>query len=84
MRFSDSNSHRTGYKDNIENHPVQEQKVVIFEQSSEANCIKKFENMKAFRTDLKNLVISEYNCTVESVPELLDDFNRRYSGYNRY
>jgi hypothetical protein len=27
MRFSDTNSHRTGYNGNIENHLVQEQKV---------------------------------------------------------
>jgi putative DNA primase/helicase len=83
MRFSDINSHRTGWKDNIENHPVQEQKVINSEQSNEDNILKKYNNIRAFRTDLKNLVMSKYNCKVESVPELLDDFNKLYPGYKQ-
>ena len=41
IRFSDTNSHRTGYKDNIENDLVQEQKVTNSEQFNEENFIKK-------------------------------------------
>ena len=59
MRFSDINSHRTRYKDNIENHPVLDQKVVNSEQSNEDNILKKDKKLKSFRTDLKNLVISK-------------------------
>jgi putative DNA primase/helicase len=73
----------TGYKDNIENHLVQEQKVVNSEQLNEANFVKKPEDIKSFRTDLKNLVRSNYNGVVESIPDLLNDFNKRYPGYNQ-
>jgi hypothetical protein len=83
MRFLDSNSHLTGYKDNIESHPVQEQKVTNFEQFNEGNFIKKDEYIKSFQTDLKNFVRSDYNCVVKSIPELLSDFNRRYPGYQQ-
>jgi len=83
MRFSDTNSHRTGYKDNIENNLVQEQKVTNSEQSNEDNLVKKFEYIKSFRTYLKNLVRNNYNCRVESIPDLLSDFNRKYPGYQQ-
>ena len=83
MRFSDISSHMTGYKDNIENDLVQEQKVTNFEQFNEENFIKKDEYIKSFRTDLKNLVRSDYNCSVDSIPDLLTDFNRRYPGYKQ-
>jgi putative DNA primase/helicase len=83
MRFFDTNSHLTGYKDNIENHPVQEQKVTNSDQFNEDNFIKKDGYIKSFQTDIKNLVINNYNCRVESIPELLNDFNRRYPGYKQ-
>jgi putative DNA primase/helicase len=53
------------------------------DQFNEDDFVKKCENIKAFRTDLKNLVISEYNFTVENIPDLLADFNRRYPGYKQ-
>jgi hypothetical protein len=77
MRFSYTNSHWTGYKGNIENHLVQEQKMISSEQFNEDHYVKKLENIKALRTDLKNLVVSEYNCNVKSIPDLLTDFNKR-------
>jgi putative DNA primase/helicase len=83
MRFLDISSLRVGYNDNIENHPVQEQKMINYEQSNEANYIKKLENIMAFKTDLKNLVTSKYKGTVESVPDLLDDFTKLYPGYKQ-
>jgi putative DNA primase/helicase len=83
MRFSDINSHRTGYKDSIENHPVQEQKVVNSEQSNEDNCIKKCENIRAFRTDLINFVMSDSNQNGKNLQDLLTDFNNRYPGYKQ-
>jgi hypothetical protein len=54
------------------------------DQFNENNFAKKCKNLKAFWTDLKNLVICEYNSTVEIVPDLLADFNRRHPGINRY
>jgi putative DNA primase/helicase len=36
-----------------------------------------------FGTDLKNLVRRDYNGVVESIPDLLSDFNRRYPGYQQ-
>jgi putative DNA primase/helicase len=83
MRFFDTNSHWTRYKDNIESHPVQEQKVTNSDQFNEDNFIKKDEYIKSFRTDLKNLARNDYNCVVESVTDLLDDFNSRYPGYKQ-
>jgi hypothetical protein len=83
MRFSDINSHITGCKDNIENHLVQEQKTINSEQFNEYNFVKKDEYIKSFQTDLKNLVRCEYNCVVESVTDLLNDFNRRYPGHQQ-
>ena len=56
IRFSDSNSHRTGCKDDMENYLVQEQKVINSEQSDEDNFVKKNKNLSLYRTDLKNLV----------------------------
>ena len=47
-RFFDINSHRTRYKDNIENYLVQGQKVVNFEQTNETNFVKKFKYIKSF------------------------------------
>ena len=53
------------------------------EQPNDSNILKKDRNIRAFRTDLTNLVITEHNCKVESVPELLDNFNRLYTGYKQ-
>ena len=83
MHFSDISSHRTGYQDNIENHPVQEQKTINSEQSNEGNILKKDTNIRSLRTDLKNLVRSKYNGVVESVPDLLNDFTKLYPGYKQ-
>jgi len=83
MCFLDSERHRTGSQDNHVNTPVLDQKVINSDQPYEINCIKKDENIESFRTDLKKLVVSKYNCTVESVPDLLADFNRRYPGYKQ-
>jgi hypothetical protein len=83
MRFSDIISHRTGYKDNIENDLVREQKAVNFDQPNEGNNTQKCEDIRSFRIDLKNLVASKYNCKVESVPDLLNDFTKLYPGYNQ-
>ena len=83
MRFSDINNHMTGCQDNIENDLVLDQKVTNSEQSNEENFIKIYENFKSSRTDLKNLVRSEYNGVVENIPDLLKDFNRRYPGYKQ-
>ena len=83
MRFSDTNSHRTGYKDNIENYLVQEQKVVNPEKSNEGNDVKKCENLKVFRTELKNFVMNGYDRNGKSIPDLLADFNKRYPGYKQ-
>ncbi len=83
MRFSDNNSRRTGCKDNIEKDLVLDQKVTNSEQSNEENFIKIYENFKSSRTDLKNLVRSEYNGVVENIPDLLKDFNIRYPGYKQ-
>ena len=83
MRFLDNRQHRTGLQDKLANMPVLDQKMIIQVQLNEENCINKFENIMAFRTDLKNLVISEYNCSVESIPDLLAEFNRRYPGYKQ-
>ena len=83
MRFFDTNSHLTGYTANIESHLVQEQKVTNSERFNEENFIKKDEYIKSFRTDLKKLVRSNYNDVVESIPDLLNDFNRRYPGYKQ-
>ncbi len=83
MRFFDIDRPRTGYQGNIENHPVQEQKMINSDPFNEFYFVKKYESIKSFRTDLKNLVISDYNCTVESIPYLLDDFNKRYPGYKQ-
>jgi hypothetical protein len=63
--------------------PVLDQKVINYEQSEEDNILKKDTNIKAFRIDLKNLGRSAYNGTVDSIPELLYDFNKRYPGYQR-
>jgi putative DNA primase/helicase len=46
MRFSESESHRTGYKDKIETHPVLHQKLINSEQSNENYCLK---NMRTSR-----------------------------------
>jgi len=81
MCFFDTNSHWTGYKDNIGNDLVQEQKVTNSEQLDEDNFINKNKYLCLFRTDLKNLVRRDYNGSVKSIPDLLDDFNRRYPGY---
>ncbi len=83
MRFSDSGRHLTGYGDKTENHPVLDQKMINSEQSNEDYFVKKDKHIISFRTDLKNFVLSNYNGTVESVPDLLDDFNRRYPGYKQ-
>jgi len=83
MRFLDNERHRASSQDNLVNVPVLDQKVINYEQSEEDNIIKKDTNIKALRTDLKNLVINNYNCRVESIPDLLNDFNRRYPGYNQ-
>jgi putative DNA primase/helicase len=83
MRFSDISSHRTGCNDNLENHLVLDQKTINSEQSNEDNFVKKDEYIKSFRTDLKNFVISDYNRSVDSIPDLLADFNRRYPGYKQ-
>lgn len=83
MRFLDSGCHRTGILTNLSCEPVLGQKMINYEQPDEDNCIKKFENIKIFWTDLKNLVVSKYNCSVDSIPDLVDDFNRRYPGYKR-
>jgi putative DNA primase/helicase len=83
MRFLDSERHRTGSQDKLDNMPVLDQNMVNSEQSNEDNFVKKCENIKVFRIDLINLVMGEYNYTVESVPDLLADFNRRYPGYKQ-
>ena len=61
MCFLDSERHRTGLQDNLVNMPVLDQKVINYEQSEENNILKKETNIQAFRTDLKNLVRSNYN-----------------------
>ena len=63
--------------------PVLDQKVINYEQYDEDNILKKDNNIQVFRTDLKNLVRSEYNGIVKSIPYLLNEFNRRYPGYNQ-
>ena len=83
MRFLDSDRHRTDTLASLSCEPVLDQKVINSEQPNEDNCVKKDRNIKAFRTELKNLVWSKYNCKVESVHVLLDDFNRRYPGYKQ-
>jgi putative DNA primase/helicase len=83
MRFLDSGRHRAYILASLSCEPVLDQKVINSEQPNEDNCVKKFEYTKSFRTDLKNLVMSEYNCSVESIPDLLFDFNRRYPGYKQ-
>jgi putative DNA primase/helicase len=83
MLFLDSERHRTGSHNKLVNIPVLGLKVINYEQPNEDNILKKSEDIKAFRTDLKNLVRSEYNGVVESIPDLLNDFNRRYPGYHR-
>jgi putative DNA primase/helicase len=45
--------------------------------------VKKYEYIKSFRTNLKNLVISEYDFSVESIPDWLNHFNRLYPGYKQ-
>jgi putative DNA primase/helicase len=83
MRFLDSERHMKSILTSLSCEPVLGQKMMNSEQSHKNNCIKKFEHIKSFRTDLKNLVMSEYNCSVESIPDLLVDFNRRYPGYKQ-
>jgi putative DNA primase/helicase len=83
MRFLDSERHMIGSQDKLVNMPVLDQKVINYEQSNKDNFIKKYKDISSFRTDLKILVISKYNCKIESVPELLDDFNRLYPGYKQ-
>ena len=83
LRFLDSERHRTGILTSLSCEPVLGQKMMNSEQSHENNCTKKFEYAKSFRTDLKNLVMGEYNCSVESIPDLLAEFNRRYPGYKQ-
>jgi putative DNA primase/helicase len=83
MRFLDSERHMIGSQDKLVNMPVLDQNMVNSEQFNEDNFVKKYKYISSFRTDLKNLVRSEYNCTVESVPDLLADFNRRYPGYKQ-
>jgi putative DNA primase/helicase len=41
------------------------------------------ENIKVFRTDLKNFVLNGYDRNGKSIPDLLDDFNKRYPGYKQ-
>jgi putative DNA primase/helicase len=53
------------------------------EQPNEENCIKKFENIKIFWTELKNFVMNGYDRNGKSIPDLLDDFNKRYPGYKQ-
>jgi hypothetical protein len=57
--------------------------VINFEQPNEENFIKKDTNIKEFRTDLKNVVKSNYDGVVDSIPDLLYNFNKRYPGYQR-
>ena len=81
--ISDINSPRTGYKDNLGNDLVQEQKVVNSDQPNKYNIAKKFENIKAFRTDFKNFIMSDCNRNGKSILDLLNDFTKRYPGYNQ-
>jgi putative DNA primase/helicase len=73
----------TRCEDNIENYLVQEQKVVNSEQSNEDNILKKYKDIKTFRTDLKNFVMNSYDRDGKSISDLLADFNKRYPGYNQ-
>jgi putative DNA primase/helicase len=43
----------------------------------------KFEDIKAFHTDIKNFVLSDSNRIGKSVSELLAEFNRRFPGYKQ-
>ncbi len=79
----DSERQMKGSQDKPVNMPVLDQKMINYEQSNENNILKKEKNIKAFRIDLKNLVRSNYNCSAESIPDLLNDFNRRYPGYKQ-
>jgi putative DNA primase/helicase len=83
IRFSVINSPINGYKDNIENDLVQEQKVVNSDQPNEYNITKKFKNIKAFRTYFKNFIMSDCNRDGKSIPDLLNDFTKRCPGYNQ-
>jgi hypothetical protein len=58
--------------------------VVNSEQSSESNYLKKIENIKAYRTDLKNFVMNGYDRNDKSTPDLLADFNKGILDINRY
>ncbi len=57
--------------------------MINYEQFDEDNILKKDKNIQGFRTDLKNLVRSRYDGIVESIPDLLNDFNRQYPGYQQ-
>jgi putative DNA primase/helicase len=57
--------------------------VVNSEQSNEENCMTKFEDIKAFHTDIKNFVLSDSNRIGKSGYELLAEFNRRFPGYKQ-
>jgi len=81
--FSGSKSLWTGSPCDGVRNPVQQTKVYVSAQLEDDESIKKFEYMSSFRRDLKNLVRSDYNCIVESIPDLLNEFNRRNPGYKQ-
>jgi hypothetical protein len=83
MRFLDSERHRADILASLSCEPVLDQKVINSEQPNEDNILKKDTSIKAFKTDLKNLVRDIYNGIVESIPYFLNDFNRRYPGYQQ-
>ena len=83
MRFLDSERHRADILASLSCEPVLDQKVINSEQPNEDNILKKDTSIKAFKTDLKNLVRDIYNGIVESIPYFLNDFNRRYPGHQQ-
>lgn len=83
VRFFDSGEYGQDVLNDPVLDPVQEQKTPISKQQKDDDIIKKLDYMGSFRRDLKNLVHSKYNSTVESIPELLEDFNRRNPGYRQ-
>lgn len=83
MHFFDSISDRTGLQDRYVDEPVLKQKKLISEQQNEEYSVKNLEYIRSFRADLKRLVSDGHNFSVDNIPSLLDEFNRRYPGYKQ-
>jgi|GEM_PF-873332 len=83
VRFFDNGEYGQDLLNDPVLDPVREQKTLISDQQQDEDFIKKIDYLQLFRRDIKNLVSSDYNGIVESIPELLEIFNKRNPGYKQ-